>query len=69
MSGKNQGKVREFEVDDKWQPWCRRARSSIIWVFRPGPGCSKLMRSLVNVSLKFQKSVSQISQHFLLKKF
>ena len=21
MSGKNQGKVREFEVDDKWQPW------------------------------------------------
>ena len=23
MSGKNQGKVREFEVDDTWQPcWC-----------------------------------------------
>ena len=21
MSGKNQGKVREFEGDDKWQPW------------------------------------------------
>ena len=21
MSGKNQGKAREFEVDDKWQPW------------------------------------------------
>ena len=21
MSGKNQGKVREFVVDDKWQSW------------------------------------------------
>ena len=21
MSGKNQGKVREFEMNDKWQPW------------------------------------------------
>ena len=34
----------------------------------PGPGCSKLTTSLVNVLLKFQKLISQICQHFLLKK-
>ena len=33
-----------------------------------GPGCSKLSTSLVNVSLNFQKFISQICQHFLLKK-
>ena len=33
-----------------------------------GPGCSKLMMSLVNESLKFQMLVSQIRQYFLLKK-
>ena len=32
------------------------------------PGCSKLTASLVNVSLKFQTLVSQISQYFWLKK-
>ena len=30
-------------------------------------GCSKLAMSLVNVSLNFQKLVSQICQYFLLK--
>ena len=35
---------------------------------RYGPGCSKLMTPLVNVSLKFQKLITQISQYFLLKK-
>ena len=34
----------------------------------PGPGCSKLTMSLVNVSLKFQTLISQISQYFLLEK-
>ena len=34
----------------------------------PGPGCSKLMTSLVNVSLKFQTLISEIVQYFLLKK-
>ena len=34
---------------------------------RPGPGCSKLTTSLVNVSLNFQKLFSQICQYFLLK--
>ena len=34
----------------------------------PGPGCSKLTTSLVNVSLKFQTLISEISQYFLLKK-
>ena len=33
-----------------------------------GPGCSKLTTSLVNVSLKFQKSKTKICQYFLLKK-
>ena len=29
-----------------------------------GPGCSKLTTSLVNVSLKFQTLISEISQYF-----
>ena len=33
----------------------------------PGPGCSKLMTSLVNETLKFQTLISQICQYFLLK--
>ena len=33
-----------------------------------GPGYSKLTTSLVNVSLKFQMLISNISQYFLLKK-
>ena len=33
-----------------------------------GPGGSKLMRSLVNVSLKFQMLISNVHQYFLLKK-
>ena len=33
----------------------------------PGPSCSKLTTSLVNVSLKFQTLISQICQYFLLK--
>ena len=35
---------------------------------RPGPGCSKLMMSLVNISLKFQMLISDICHYFLLKK-
>ena len=35
---------------------------------RPGPGCSKLTTSLVNVLLKFQTLISNICQYFLLKK-
>ena len=34
----------------------------------PGPGCSKLTMSLVNISLKFQTLISKIHQYFLLKK-
>ena len=37
-------------------------------VIRPGPGCSKLMTSLVNVSLKFQMLISEMCQYFMLKK-
>ena len=43
-------------------------RSDIKVCFIPGPGCSKLTTSLVNVSLKFQMLISQIHQYFLLKK-
>ena len=35
---------------------------------RPWLGCSKLTTSLVNLSLNFQKLISQICQYFLLKK-
>ena len=35
----------------------------------PGPSCSKLTTSLVNVSLKFQTLILQIHCNFLLKKF
>ena len=34
----------------------------------PGPGCSKLMMLLVNISLKFQSLISEICQYFLLKR-
>ena len=34
----------------------------------PGPGCSKLTVSLVNVSLEFQMLISEICQYFLSKK-
>ena len=33
----------------------------------PGPGCSKLTTSIVNISLKFQTLISEIHQYFLLK--
>ena len=36
---------------------------------QPGPSCSKLTTSLVNVSLKFQTFISQICQYILLKKY
>ena len=40
-----------------------------IWVTKTsGPGCSKLMTSLVNVSLKFRMLISEICHYFLLKK-
>ena len=32
-----------------------------------GPGCSKLTTTIFNVSLNFQKLISQICQYFLLK--
>ena len=43
-----------------------------LWVFssKPGPGCSKQTMLLVNVSLKFQKLISEICHSFfLLKKY
>ena len=38
------------------------------WNNTPGPGCSKLTMSLVNDSLKFTSSDTQICWNFLLKK-
>ena len=37
-------------------------------ILKPGPSCSKLTTSLVNVSLKFQTLILQIHCYFLLKK-
>ena len=42
--------------------------SNLILSKIPGPSCSKLTTSLVNVSLNFQKLISLICQYFLLKK-
>ena len=38
-----------------------------VCICTPGPGCSKLTTSLVNISLNFQKLISLICQYFLLK--
>ena len=38
------------------------------FLYKPGPSCSKLTTSLVNVSFKFQTLISNICQDFLLKK-
>ena len=42
--------------------------SYVVLFLHSGPDCSKLTTSLVNISLKFQTLISQISQYFLLKK-
>ena len=43
-------------------------RKKLSLSYSPGPGCSKLTTSLVNVSLKFQTLISQKCQNFLLRK-
>ena len=40
-----------------------------ILVQQSGLGCSKIMTSLVNVSLKFQTLIAEILQYFLLKNY
>ena len=40
-----------------------------IYSDQPGPGCSKLTTSLVNVSVKFQTVISEIRHYLLLKKY
>ena len=47
-----------------------RLHTHLSWFLKkiPGPGCSKLTMSLVNVPLNFLKLISQICQYFLLKK-
>ena len=37
-------------------------------VGNPGPGCSKQMTLLVNVSLKFQTLIFEICQYFFVEK-
>ena len=44
-----------------------RSSSQKIYFKISGPGCSKLRTLLVNISLNFQKLISQICQYFLLK--
>ena len=62
MGTRNQGKGQSPEK--KAVPVKRKSKLAK----QSGPGCSKLMLSLVNISLNFQKLVSQICQYFLLKK-
>ena len=35
-----------------------------VFIITPGPGCSKLTTSSINVSLKFQTLISEIQQYF-----
>ena len=46
----------------------KRVRLSLPQNLSSGPGCSKLTMLLVYETLKFQALISQIFQHFLLKK-
>ena len=39
----------------------------IVFLSYSGPGCSKLTASLVNISLKFKKLISEIHQYFFEK--
>ena len=59
-------KVKVFQSDND-DLFCHHLKK-VIMNRRTGPGCSKLTMSLVNVSLNFQKLISQICQYFLLKK-
>ena len=47
---------------------CGKLSLLFCYLFLSGSGCSKLTTSLVNVSLNFQMSISEIHQYFLLKK-
>ena len=55
ISNRNHTVLREFE----WEP-----KTVLI---TSGSGCSKLMMSLVNVSLRFQMLISEKGPNFLLK--
>ena len=48
--------------------WMILSQKNYPSAFSTGPSCSKLTTSLVNISLNFQKFISQICHHFLLKK-
>ena len=52
------------KIIDGWTSWGFHHPFNKI----PGPGCSKLTTSLVNVLLKFQMLKSEIRHYFLLKK-
>ena len=55
-------------IDVNTTSFLRHVRVGLSLKTIPGPGCSKLTTSLVNVSLKFQPLISEICQYFLLKK-
>ena len=46
----------------------RKKKHFMVKLHMPGPGCSKLTTSLVNKTLKFQMSISQICEYFLYVK-
>ena len=57
-----------FPRSGKWNVDIISGIHSVSAQSTPGPSCSKLTKSLVNVSLKFQTLISKICQYFLLKK-
>ena len=50
----------EFQISD--------SRYFLFKIYTSGSGCSKLMMSLVNVSLKFQTCLSEIHNYFFVEK-
>ena len=52
-SGINQEFLRNYGLHKNSENWCNS----------PGHGCSKLTTLLVNISLNFQKLISQICQY------
>ena len=47
--------------------WTATNGGKYVGKYRPAPDCSKLTTSLVNVSLKFQRLISEIRQDFVEK--
>ena len=54
----------EFVAENVRMHGIKKNEGQRIYIYTPGPGCSKLMTSLVNETLKFQTLMPQICQYF-----